>query len=150
MLAIFTLTSFVADVFSESVPSALHNVAIEWVIVDVAGIHVNYTMLLLVLVTLLLLVIIRMISDKLLARINYLSSANVKKVLRDKIYDKLLRLGPSYKESVSTAEVVQLSTEGVEQLGRLPWQGKDINLALSDCHQRGVGFCAAAKEQNQR
>nr|WP_330372590.1 ATP-binding cassette domain-containing protein [Lachnospira multipara] len=116
MLAIFTLTSFVADVFSESVPSALHNVAIEWVIVDVAGIHVNYTMLLLVLVTLLLLVIIRMISDKLLARINYLSSANVKKVLRDKIYDKLLRLGPSYKESVSTAEVVQLSTEGVEQL----------------------------------
>ena len=34
----------------------------------------------------------------------------------EKIYEKLLRLGVSYREKISTSEVVQMSTEGVEQL----------------------------------
>mgnify|MGYP002853693637 CR=1 FL=1 len=116
MLAIFTITSFIADVFESSVPSVLKNIAIDWVVIDVAGVYINWTMLALVLITLALLIAIRMICDKLLARINYLASADVKKVLRDKIYEKILKLGPSYKEKISSAEVVQLSTEGVEQL----------------------------------
>ena len=36
----------------------------------------------------------------------YLSSKSVKKTLRDKIYRKLLRLGPSYNEQVKTSEIV--------------------------------------------
>ena len=50
------------------------------------------------------------------ARASYLASADVKRVLREKIYEKLLRLGTSYQEQIATSEVVQLSTEGVEQL----------------------------------
>ena len=50
------------------------------------------------------------------AKMVYLSSKAVKKVLREKIYRKLLRLGSSYKEKAQTSEIVQISVEGVEQL----------------------------------
>ena len=43
-------------------------------------------------------------------------SAGVKKILRGQIYDKLLRLGLSYREKASTAAFTQMSVEGVEQL----------------------------------
>lgn len=39
-----------------------------------------------------------------------------KKTLREKIYEKLLRIGLSYKESVQTSEIVQVAVEGVDQL----------------------------------
>lgn len=50
------------------------------------------------------------------AKMGYLSSKAVKKVLREKIYRKLLHLGSSYKEKAQTSEIVQISVEGVEQL----------------------------------
>ncbi len=50
------------------------------------------------------------------ARMGYLSSKAVKKILRALIYKKLLRLGASYKEQVQTSEVVQVAVEGVDQL----------------------------------
>lgn len=50
------------------------------------------------------------------SRMGYLSSKAVKKTLREQIYNKLLRLGASYKEQVSTSEVVQVAVEGVDQL----------------------------------
>lgn len=50
------------------------------------------------------------------SRMGYLSSKAVKKTLREKIYEKLLRLGVSYKEQVKTSEVVQVAVEGVDQL----------------------------------
>ena len=50
------------------------------------------------------------------SRMGYLSSKAVKKTLREQIYSKLLRLGASYKEQVSTSEVVQVAVEGVDQL----------------------------------
>lgn len=50
------------------------------------------------------------------AKMGYLSSKAVKKVLREKIYRKLLRLGSSYKEKAQTSEIVQISVEGVDQL----------------------------------
>ena len=46
----------------------------------------------------------------------YFSSKAVKKSLREKIYQKLLRLGSSYNEQVKTSEVVQVAVEGVDQL----------------------------------
>lgn len=50
------------------------------------------------------------------ARMSYLSSKMVKRTLREKIYQKLLRLGASYKEQVNTSQVVQVAVEGVDQL----------------------------------
>lgn len=50
------------------------------------------------------------------SRMAFLSSQTVKLRLRGLIYDKLLRLGASYRERVSTGEVVQVAVEGVEQL----------------------------------
>lgn len=47
---------------------------------------------------------------------SYLSSKAVKKTLREKIYEKLLKLGTSYQEKVQTSEVVQVAVEGVDQL----------------------------------
>ncbi len=47
---------------------------------------------------------------------SYLSSKAVKKTLRERIYEKLLRLGASYNEQVKTSEVVQVAVEGVDQL----------------------------------
>lgn len=50
------------------------------------------------------------------SRMSYLSSKAVKKTLRERIYQKLLRLGASYNEQVKTSEVVQVAVEGVDQL----------------------------------
>ena len=61
-------------------------------------------------------ILLRMISDKKAAEASFLASSDVKRILREKIYEKLVRLGSSYKEQISTSEVVQLSVEGVKQL----------------------------------
>ena len=50
------------------------------------------------------------------ARMSYLSGRTVKLKLRKRIYEKLLALGNSYRESVMTSEVVQVAVEGVDQL----------------------------------
>lgn len=50
------------------------------------------------------------------SRMGYLSSRTVKSTLRREIYQKLLRLGASYREQARTSEVVQVAVEGVEQL----------------------------------
>ncbi|MBR4060450.1 MAG: ABC transporter ATP-binding protein/permease [Lachnospiraceae bacterium] len=59
---------------------------------------------------------VRFICERMAAKATYMASVDVKHVLREKIYDKMLRLGASYKEQVSTSEVVQVCSEGVEQL----------------------------------
>ncbi len=41
---------------------------------------------------------------------------DVKRIQRKKVYEKLLRLGASYREQTATSEIVQMSSEGVEQL----------------------------------
>lgn len=40
----------------------------------------------------------------------------VKKIIRDKIFTKLCNIGISYQKNISTAEAVQVSVEGIEQL----------------------------------
>ena len=49
-------------------------------------------------------------------RMSYLASRTVKKTMREEIYKKLLSLGASYRNYASTAELIQESVEGVEQL----------------------------------
>ena len=61
-------------------------------------------------------VIARFFTTKYAIRMSYLASRTVKRVMRERIYGKLLRLGTSYREHVTTAELVQESVEGVEQL----------------------------------
>ena len=61
-------------------------------------------------------VVIRFVCTAGASRMGYLSSKAVKKTLREKIYQKLLRLGASYNEQVKTSEVVQVAVEGVDQL----------------------------------
>ena len=46
----------------------------------------------------------------------YRTTKGLKEDLRARIYQKLLNLGPGYKDSFTTAEISQLTTEGVEQL----------------------------------
>ncbi len=61
-------------------------------------------------------VAVRFVCSIFISRMGYLSSNTVKQRLREMIYEKLLRLGTSYKEQVMTSEVVQVAVEGVEQL----------------------------------
>lgn len=61
-------------------------------------------------------VVIRFICERMGAKSSYMACVDVKRILREKIYEKMLRLGTSYNEQVSSSEVVQVSTEGVEQL----------------------------------
>ena len=61
-------------------------------------------------------VIVRFFCDRQASYASFKASVDVKRILREKIYDKLLRLGASYRENVATSEVVQMAAEGVEQL----------------------------------
>ena len=58
----------------------------------------------------------RFLCDRLYTKASFHASADVKRILRNKIYGKMLALGPSYRESVNSAEIVQMAGEGVEQL----------------------------------
>ena len=59
---------------------------------------------------------VRYFCTRLSSKMSYLSSKSVKKVLREKIYNKLLALGESYDNKLSTSEIVQVTVEGVDQL----------------------------------
>ena len=67
-------------------------------------------------VAVLLALLIRLLCTTGASRMSYLSSKAVKKTMRERIYEKLLRLGASYNEQVKTSEVVQVAVEGVDQL----------------------------------
>ena len=65
---------------------------------------------------LLVCIFVRFLCEKMATDASYRASVDVKKILRKNIYEKMLRLGPSYRDHVRTSEVMQVSTEGVEQL----------------------------------
>lgn len=76
----------------------------------------NFNNLVLPLTIILVTVVLRFFTTVYATRMSYLASRTVKRVMREKIYAKLLRLGTSYREHVTTAELVQESVEGVDQL----------------------------------
>ena len=49
-------------------------------------------------------------------RFSFIASTAVKKRLRERIFSKLMKLGTNYHSLFTTSEIVQVSTEGVEQL----------------------------------
>ena len=61
-------------------------------------------------------VAVRFASDRFYVAASHKASADVKITLRKHMYEKLLRLGASYRNSAPTAEIVQLASDGVEQL----------------------------------
>ena len=77
---------------------------------------INTNMVIIAVVIDLLVVIIRSFCYKKSSNASFYAAADVKKTLRENIYNKLLRLGSSYEDKVPTAEIVQVSGEGVEQL----------------------------------
>lgn len=91
----FTITAFLQNLFNNTV-----NTSIVTTLVVVA----------------LIAICVRFLCTLGASKMSYLASKSVKKTLRRKIYEKILRLGASYNEGVSTSEVVQMSVEGVEQL----------------------------------
>ncbi len=93
VLLIFTLSGMIAGIFENTIPAFG-----IWLPVILGCIAVRFLM------------------EWLTSRTSYKASVDVKRILRSKIYEKLLRLGSSYREHVHTAEVVQLASEGVEQL----------------------------------
>lgn len=60
--------------------------------------------------------IVRYLCGYFASKISFYASSEVKKVLRQKMYQKLTRMGASYHEKVSTSEVLQVFVEGVDQL----------------------------------
>ena len=60
--------------------------------------------------------IVRYIVNQKAIEMSYQSSHIVKETLRSRLYKKLAKIGNSYTNKWSTAEIVQLSSEGVEQL----------------------------------
>lgn len=95
----------------------LGNAAVVWVIARaLAALAVGGTVPASALAILSSGIVARAISARLASRESFIASQGVKKTLRRRIYEKLLALGPDYVEAVPTAEVVQLSVEGCEQL----------------------------------
>ena len=60
--------------------------------------------------------IVRYIVNQKAIEMSYQSSHIVKETLRSRLYKKLAKIGNSYTNEWSTAEIVQLSSEGIEQL----------------------------------
>lgn len=95
----------------------LGNAAVVWVIARaLAALAVGGTVPASALIILGSGIVARAISARLASRESFIASQGVKKTMRRRIYEKLLVLGPDYVEAVPTAEVVQLSVEGCEQL----------------------------------
>lgn len=95
VLAVFSIADFLEKVISQAITVPV----------------IERTVCILILV-----VVIRFFCERMGARSSYLACVDVKRILREKIYEKMLKLGASYSEQVSSSEVVQVSTEGVEQL----------------------------------
>ena len=60
--------------------------------------------------------VVRFCCTLIASRMSFRSACAVKKKLRTMIFEKLFRLGPSYREQINSSEVVQVSVEGVDQL----------------------------------
>ena len=78
--------------------------------------RVNTKSLILTVSVIVIALIIRFVCYLFATRETFYAGEQVKSILREKIYRKLLMLGSSYNEKAGTAEVVQVTTEGVEQL----------------------------------
>lgn len=100
--------------------SLLANVTLMFVIASTINNIVNNTFgleqMIPVLVTFVAVLLIRGGMMKINDTMSYLAATKVKSGLRKVINQKLMDMGTKYRESMATSEIVQISTEGVEQL----------------------------------
>ena len=85
----------------------------------IAGMYLKDVVLEKVCITLIIVGIsigVKILCEKFSATFAYKASYDVKNRLRKSIYDKIISLGTSYRETASTSELIQLSVEGIEQL----------------------------------
>lgn len=61
-------------------------------------------------------IVVRVVCLTVAQRMGLAASMAAKRTVRREVYDKLVRMGPSYSEHVATSEAVQVSVEGCEQL----------------------------------
>ena len=95
VLLIYTMSDFIMKVFNRQVESK------DIYILAITAITV---------------MAVRTVMNSLNSSLSFKASTDVKKRLRQMIFEKLMRLGSGYKEKLQTAEAVQITTEGVEQL----------------------------------
>lgn len=60
--------------------------------------------------------LVRSFSTTMSSRLSFAASTSVKRRLRELVYQKLMKLGAAYRDTMATSEIVQISTEGVDQL----------------------------------
>ena len=77
---------------------------------------INFTSVLSSVFGILFVMVFRYLCGFFSSKTSFYASSEVKKVLRQKMYKKLTRIGASYKERVSTSEVIQVFVEGIDQL----------------------------------
>lgn len=95
VLLIYTMSDFIMKVFNRQVESK------DIYILAITAITV---------------MAVRTVMNSLNSSLSFKASTGVKKRLRQMIFEKLMRLGSGYKEKLQTAEAVQITTKGVEQL----------------------------------
>nr|WP_294492527.1 ABC transporter ATP-binding protein/permease [uncultured Anaerosporobacter sp.] len=100
--------------------SLLSNVTLMFVIANTINAIVKDTFttkqMVLLFLTFVSVILIRGGMTKINGIMSYLASTKVKSRLREVMNQKLMDLGTSYRKSMATSEIVQISTEGVEQL----------------------------------
>ena len=96
--------------------SLISNIALMWTITSFIFGDMSTKSFTTTIIISIICVAIRFISSVISSKMSYLSGKSVKIKLREKIYEKLLRLGSSYKEKLHTSEVIQVAVEGVDQL----------------------------------
>ena len=96
--------------------SLLANILMMYEIAIMLGDLRNARQMMITLYVSIMALVIRYVCTNISSKLSYLSSKSVKKKLREMIFEKLYRLGSSYKEKVNTSEIVQVAVEGVDQL----------------------------------
>ncbi len=108
-----TLAAFVANLLEVSIVKTKNTVS-QWNAQISA--RMDTEQMLTLIIVFVIAFVVRAIATTINTRQSYKASENVKKRLREKVYQKLMQLGPNYRDTVTTAEAVQISTEGVDQL----------------------------------
>ncbi len=80
------------------------------------GAQIDTSHMIMLLIVFAIAFVVRAVATTINTKQSYAASENVKQRLREKVYQKLMELGPNYRDTVTTAEAVQISTEGVDQL----------------------------------
>lgn len=102
------MTSFVADLVMMSFVNADKGV--------VTNIQMDMGRMTTLLIVFVIAFLVRSVATTINTKQSFAASENVKERLRELVYKKLMKLGANYRETVTTAEAVQISTEGVDQL----------------------------------